>query len=87
MFLLILLKHWPYVYCPTFFTFHNVSINTESLDVFTPADVTLHSIMFLLIPGSPSKSERHYLSLHSIMFLLILKARARKILIKSLYIP
>ena len=54
------------------FTFHNVSINTaETIRIEIPVN-SLHSIMFLLIPGMTDQQWKQYKALHSIMFLLIL---------------
>ena len=70
MFLLILiLKTSRYMW--TYFTFHNVSINTnEEAFAFTD-ELPLHSIMFLLILFIAFASGYCDITLHSIMFLLI----------------
>ena len=54
-------------------TFHNVSINTDNnVDNKMIEDLTLHSTMFLLIPGRESFFRYSFHALHSTMFLLIL---------------
>ena len=54
------------------FTFHNVSINsTTGKFPPTPADIYLHSIMYLLIRISRADCLRGNINLHSIMYLLI----------------
>ena len=53
------------------FTFHNVSINTDKQCSKLIREATLHSTMFLLIPGQQRRSTRRKEPLHSTMFLLI----------------
>ena len=72
MFLLIparlrsLFSAWRY------FTFHNVSINTENMGESQSAEGPLHSTMFLLIQEDTTKEGmQKRLPLHSTMFLLI----------------
>ena len=56
-----------------YFTFHNVSINTDS-EIEGIFDIdTLHSTMFLLIPALTTKLYYVQITLHSTMFLLIRK--------------
>ena len=63
------LQHLAYIS----FTFHNVSINTDNnVDNKMIEDLTLHSTMFLLIPGRESFFRYSFHALHSTMFLLIL---------------
>ena len=58
-----------------FFTFHYVSINTRCNIIMKSVFTTLHSIMFLLIPGLVCATLKNKKALHSIMFLLILAYR------------
>ena len=55
-----------------FFKFHYVSINSHFLIVPSQAELTLNSIMFLLIPTAIRKAMQAIFTLNSIMFLLIL---------------
>ena len=57
------------------FTFHYVSINTRCNIIMKSVFTTLHSIMFLLIPGLVCATLKNKKALHSIMFLLILAYR------------
>ena len=60
------------------FTFHNVSINTETREAIQGVNYnTLHSTMFLLIPVLPCSPCDIQHSLHSTMFLLIPFCQAR----------
>ena len=53
------------------FTFHNVSINTQSRIVQSSHVYYLHSTMFLLIQRPVIPTMRTHRNLHSTMFLLI----------------
>ena len=54
------------------FTFHNVSINTKSIQKPMSMNTSLHSTMFLLIPvANANIIVTREASLHSTMFLLI----------------
>ena len=55
----------------TKFTFHNVSINSVTMDTAQAKSFNLHSIMYLLIPRSTQNRLHCHLNLHSIMYLLI----------------
>ena len=56
------------------FTFHDVSINTGLVADAMKDVQTLHSTMFLLIPGFCVRLRIQKNALHSTMFLLILQA-------------
>ncbi len=56
------------------FTFHNVSINTNTDFLIMIPLSSLHSIMFLLIQTLPVSQVHSERTLHSIMFLLIQNA-------------
>ena len=70
MFLLIR-KYLAHYLDANFFTFHNVSINTRNRHKYFNNQYTLHSTMFLLIPGRELFLTRTDCTLHSTMFLLI----------------
>ena len=54
-----------------FFTFHDVSINTQTKNLKKGLNYSLHSTMFLLIPYMHWWTFFGYFTLHSTMFLLI----------------
>ena len=60
------------MYTSLFFTFHNVSINTEDGSMKSLRVTTLHSTMFLLIQTELKEIDKLLKPLHSTMFLLIL---------------
>ena len=72
MFLLIRITVLNYSIRLTFFTFHNVSINTRKQTRQKSANYSLHSTMFLLIHEKKTILMLSECSLHSTMFLLIL---------------